>query len=1112
MPDQPIHSHFNLKYALEGRIVTMNPDALVIPRGRLFIENGIIVDIRPVAGGYPPGFSRSDVIKSGGTIYPGMIELHNHLPYNILPYWVADRQYTNHGQWKSVKGYRINVTGPMQTLGKSPGFPEAIVRFVECKSLVGGVTTSQGITLANSSLTKKVFHGVIRNVEETNEAVLPEARTRIADVKSGQAEAFLNSLSPDRTRLLHLAEGIDDRARSFFTNLQINADDWAITNRLNGIHCAGLKREDFEVFGARGGSMTWSPMSNLVLYGATADMEAAKDNDIAIGLGSDWSPSGSKNLLEELKVAYLVSENHVGGPLFTKEELVRMVTANPAKILGWENALGSLQVGMKADMLIVNGYKDDPYMKLIEATEKNLVGIFINGVPRCAQKRIIKKFGFNTSDIEKLKFERSSRYLYLKEAHTTETLPPISLNDATNTIANGLRNLDQLAMDLENALGDGLLSASDNPFQMDWFLFPEYNVDVNDNELDDGHLEWGAGIPFSEIAIPIPMDKLTVVEDDEHFRRMARHPVPDYIRKKLPDFYDRPALSLESSVYEVGSPKWEAFNELMTLETFLKSSSNLSVDDKLCILRQAKVILEEVYVHKILKRSMYAINPVDRINLMIRDIKYNLSNNEDYDDDHNFHKELLDIFSSLRDLHTRYILPFPYKNRFAFLPFLIEEYYATQEDTEPEYIITTVFNDIVKEESKLAKGLQVLFWNNIPIKRAIALNSENQSGSNKDARMARGLDTLTIRSLATSTPPEEHKVTLTCCDPVQQQQMTIDLEWLVSYHPPYFDRTEQALNATVVANGFDYDTLSVNQMKANLYSDVSITKKVKKKSSWIRPTNFPKTMKGRLVKREGRKLKAGYIRIYSFAVRSAEKFIADFREILSQLEAPENEALILDIRGNGGGLITASEFLLAYLVGKGIEFQKAQFINSELTLNLCEKYNASSEIIDLSNWTRSIGLSKRTGDPYSSGYPITTLKNKKDFQKGYNKPMLLITDALCYSAADMFAAGFQDHHLGKVIGTHANTGAGGANVWNHETLRKLIDEANVDHSSLIKLPKAANFNFAVRRILRKNGEPIEDLGIVPDIYHKITRNDLLNGNIDLLNRAMDTLEDMGLGS
>ena len=69
------------------------------------------------------------------------------------------------------------------------------------------------------------------------------------------------------------------------------------------IRQAALKPEDFRVLGSLGGAMVWSPLSNLLLYGATADIRAAVNAGVRIGIGSDWSPSGSKNLLGELKVA-----------------------------------------------------------------------------------------------------------------------------------------------------------------------------------------------------------------------------------------------------------------------------------------------------------------------------------------------------------------------------------------------------------------------------------------------------------------------------------------------------------------------------------------------------------------------------------------------------------------------------------------------------------------------------------------------------------------------------------------------------------------------------------------------------------------------------------------
>ena len=117
-------------------------------------------------------------------------------------------------------------------------------------------------------------------------------------------------------------------------------------NSLAGIHCAALRKQDFRVLGRQGASMVWSPLSNLLLYGDTAKVEEAKAAGVRIGLGSDWSPTGSKNLLGELKVAKLVSDAR--GTLFEDRELVAMATRNGAAILKWDKALGSIEAGKRA--------------------------------------------------------------------------------------------------------------------------------------------------------------------------------------------------------------------------------------------------------------------------------------------------------------------------------------------------------------------------------------------------------------------------------------------------------------------------------------------------------------------------------------------------------------------------------------------------------------------------------------------------------------------------------------------------------------------------------------------------------------------------------------------
>src|SRR5207244_2835848 len=83
--------------------------------------------------------------------------------------------------------------------------------------------------------------------------------------------------------------------------------------------------------------------------------------------------------------------------------------------------------------------------------------------------------------------------------------------------------------------------------------------------------------------------------------------------------------------------------------------------------------------------------------------------------------------------------------------------------------------------------------------------------------------------------------------------------------------------------------------------------------------------------------------------------------------------------------------------------------------------------------------------------------------------------------------------------------AGGANVWTHDLLRQLFPGRG---SPLSKLPGSASFRVAIRRTIRvgdRSGVPVEDLGVVPDEIHRITKADVLEANADLLARAGEIL-------
>ena len=252
-------------------------DAGTIPDGAIYVDSGKIAGVLPADAPSLEGFEEAPHIRTGDTIYPGLIELHNHLCFNAMPLWDVPEHYDNNGQWKTRDTYRMNVSKPTHVLGGTSGVVEALVRYVECRALFGGTTTTQGLRLVTEPGINRYFKGLVRNVEEAGIEELPRAGSKIGNPGRNKARDYLVTLNKFECYLQHISEGIDDTARGWFTNLHIGDDEWAVNERFCGIHATAFHAEDFDVVASRDGSIVWSPLSNFLLYGATMDIAAAAD-------------------------------------------------------------------------------------------------------------------------------------------------------------------------------------------------------------------------------------------------------------------------------------------------------------------------------------------------------------------------------------------------------------------------------------------------------------------------------------------------------------------------------------------------------------------------------------------------------------------------------------------------------------------------------------------------------------------------------------------------------------------------------------------------------------------------------------------------------------------
>jgi 5-methylthioadenosine/S-adenosylhomocysteine deaminase len=417
-------------------------------------------------------------------------------------------------------------------LAHTPAVVPAIVRYVEAKCLVAGTTTSQGIALSSYAGIQHFYRGIVRNVEQTDEPDLPEAPSHIADVEATDRAKFLARLERVKCLLLHLSEGTNDAAREHFLALRAPSGTWSITASLAGIHCVALRPEDFGVLAHAGASMVWSPLSNLLLYGKTADIATAHASGLTIALGPDWSPSGSKNLLGELKIARLAAAAADGK--LSDFDLLALATRNAARVLRWDALLGTIEDGKRADLLVVAGAGGDAHGHLFDRSEHDVELVVINGIPRYGAAEPMKRLlGDAAGGAEQATVAGRSRLLDLSQATADPDVGKLSLADATKLLGDALSRLPQLAGDLQ---ARPTLEAVDGAGggRAPVFLVLDHD-DLGGVDLRP-HLPDAGGRPTAELAPdtaalatplhdllqPLTLDALTVPDDDRFVDVLAK--------------------------------------------------------------------------------------------------------------------------------------------------------------------------------------------------------------------------------------------------------------------------------------------------------------------------------------------------------------------------------------------------------------------------------------------------------------------------------------------------------------------------------------------------------------------------------------------------------------
>jgi cytosine/adenosine deaminase-related metal-dependent hydrolase len=365
-------------FALGGDVVTMNTALDVIADAYVEVLGDRIIGIH---AGPPAGVP---VVETGGLIFPGLIDSHNHGSYNVLDHIPFGQTFQDRSEWQAAPLYAdFNAQlDAMELYAGASAHSRNVSRLFETRALCAGTTTIQGG--ANSAC---VHQGIIVNNAErfpsrTYKSVFPLSQSQTSWIQR-QGEYY------DRF-VVHLAEGINAGSLQEFATWQ----SWGMLDwRTTLIHGVPLGPPELQAMAAAEASLVWSPTSNMVLYGATADIPGALAAGVNVALAPDWTPSGGRHLLDELKFADEVDQDQWGN-VIAPVQLALFVTRNAAHAMGAPERIGQVGAGFQADLMVIPGDPADPYPHLVAAEPRDVLLTVVSGRPMYGDRPLLDQFGF----------------------------------------------------------------------------------------------------------------------------------------------------------------------------------------------------------------------------------------------------------------------------------------------------------------------------------------------------------------------------------------------------------------------------------------------------------------------------------------------------------------------------------------------------------------------------------------------------------------------------------------------------------------------------------------------------------------------------------------------
>lgn len=329
--------------------------------------------------------------RDEAVLSPGFVNSHEHPAYSYAyPDANLNPKYVHRDEW------RFGLAGKSQLPSPTPYYyvpdgeekPTAALVAMELRHLLGGATTIAG---------SGGVPGVVRNVGlherpgdvalydfEADVSTFPFSYRALEDLAEECAGGPRRAFAPlDDDNLVfaayvaHVGEGRADNCAATGEVGRFLDRAQGDERRYSMVHGIATTPADYKAMRERDVTLVWSPRSNLALYGETIDLEAALAHEVRIAIATDWSPSGSFNMREEVRCAGKAAAS--AGVDLPYEALWRMATGNAAYALGLEGDIGTIRAGLRADLVLVKSDDENPYRTMLTAGDEDTLAAWIDG-------------------------------------------------------------------------------------------------------------------------------------------------------------------------------------------------------------------------------------------------------------------------------------------------------------------------------------------------------------------------------------------------------------------------------------------------------------------------------------------------------------------------------------------------------------------------------------------------------------------------------------------------------------------------------------------------------------------------------------------------------------